>query len=202
MIESQIDDDEDDGRTSEESQSIKRTIEKDQFMKQLKLALEKKEFRKKFEKCNPNIQLSKLKPEKVSSKHFLVTDQAKHPIYGKILLNNIIKQVDHKVSHEGAIHIINYFKGEKMDAFDENGDEINLEMAIENHVQNCEDCADVKQFKDQNQEEGHLTQIKNEDIPRLLEYSDKYHLGFQEAYKRIEWSQFPEMKVKVCFVIL
>ena len=142
--------------------------------------------------------MNKLKPEKVSSKHLLVNDQAKHPIYGKILLNNIIKQVDHIVSHQGTKHIINYFEGEKMDAFDKNGDDINIQMAIENHVQNCEDCIDVKLFKTENQEDGYLTHIKNEDIPPLLVYSDKYHLGFQEAYKRINWCDFPQIKMKVC----
>ena len=75
-------------------------------------------------------------------------------------------------------------------------------MAVENYVQNCEDCIKVQQFKDQNQEEGFLTHIKNDDIPLLFEYADKHHLGFQEAYHRIRWSEFPEMKVKVCFGIL
>ena len=177
-------------------QTMKRTIATDELMKKLKDALENSTFGKKFQTENPGILLKELKLGKANGDLFLINAKSgMHPIYGKIV-EKTISIVDDLVSHQGAESILAYYKDKKISAFDENGNEVNLKIIVKKYIAGCSDCSFVDQMKDM-KSEGSLTMVQENDIPKVLEFADKYHMGFFSAVKRIKWMDFPNFTEKV-----
>ena len=171
-------------------------IRQDELMKNIKEAIEHKNYRKKFQKENPKINLESLKVKSTKSPPFLINTQSgKHPIYGSKLIMEIIDIFDRKCNHQGAKAILEELEKKNFEAFNEKGTPFILEDEVKNHIQNCEDCKEIKIWKTTS--EG-LTQIRTEDLPQVLKYADKFHKGFVLAYNRLKtWCDFPNFKAKV-----
>ena len=169
-------------------------IRQDELMKNIKEAIENKNYRKKFQKENPKINLESLKVKSTKSPPFLINSQSgKHPIYGRKLVIDIIDIFDKKCNHQGKKPILEEMKN--FEAFNEKGNPFILEDEVKNHIQNCEDCKEINIWKTTSKG---LTQIRTEDLPQVLKYADKFHKGFALAYNRLKtWCDFPNFKAKV-----
>ena len=65
-------------------------------------------------------------------------------------------------------------------------------------VDHCTDCHFVNKMKSENPSEEYLTQIKDSDVPAVLNFSDSKHLGYKEVCKRIKsWCDFPTFEKRV-----
>ena len=207
-----------------EVESFKLTISKNALMMNIKSAIENNGYKKLFEKKHPKIQVQELSIEPSSSKFYVKHRSGHYPIYSKTLALQLITFIDRQQTfHQGSEPILKFLEGvdkkgkkkkekeskageckedKKKDGeilfFDENGEPIEKRELVESHVANCKDCQFVSQIKSVNKVEGRNVKIKEEDIPKVIAYSDKYHLGFREAFRQIStWCDFPDFEDKV-----
>ena len=93
------------------------------------------------------------------------------------------------------------FRKEKIVGFDEDGTEKDLKSFIENEIKSCQDCEEVLALKNRGEPRGGLTWIKDEDVPEVLRYGDKYHTGYYGINRVIRsWCDFNDYEKKVNIV--
>ena len=159
-----------------QNETMKQAIAGDELIRKVKSAKESKAFAEKFQKKHPKIILKDLKLEKSKSAHVLTnTKSGRHPIFGGSLYTKLIHIVDNNLAHQGADKICEFFEKNKISPFDEYGDEINTFEVVKDYVEDCHECELVQKWKSADKSNSRLTEIKEEDLPQVLEFGDKTH---------------------------
>ena len=114
----------------------------------------------------------------------------------------VLDAFDDQLSHQGEEVILDILKKEQYIFFDDKGDQFKtskIDKMVQNHVENCCDCKEVKSIRDLIQSnQGTLLRIPDDVVPRVLAYADKSHQGFAEAYRRIKsWCDFTDFEGQV-----
>ena len=183
---------------SETPQKFMKVISCDPFMQQIRSAKENAKFQVKFQAQNPGISLKNLKL--VKAKRICDSVTGKFPVFGRALAQRIVELIDAQHGlHQGCEKIQEKLGTEKMQFYTETGDAIDTAELVADHVSACEDCTEVGELvKLCPSTTERLVQIPSEHVRRALEFADRKHQGFAEAYNRIKsWCDFPDFKEKV-----
>ena len=172
-------------------------MRKDPWMKEIRRAVLIPKFGKKFKNQNPNIPLNDLKNDK---ERFLKQLSTKSfPLFGLPVIKAVIRAADNDAAHQGAEAITEVLAKEKYLFYDENGEPLDLRTKVDEYVQDCSDCSEVKEIRNRVPgSEGRLLQIPDALEEEVLLFADRKHQGFAEAYSRVKsWADFPDFKRKV-----
>ena len=181
----------------EEVTNMRKAVADDPRMKEIKRAVLIPKFGNKFQKENPNIPLKDLKND---SKRFLKHLPTKrYPLFGLPVIRAVIGAADNDSVHQGAEAITNLLEKEKYLFYNEKGESLDLNTAVDLHVQDCSDCSHVREIKSKvPPNEDHLLEIPTSLEYEVLLFADGRHLGFAEAYRRVKsWASFPDLKRQV-----
>ena len=176
---------------------IRKVVAKDARMKEIRNAVLVPKFGKKFQLQNVNIPLKDLKADK--ERFLKQTSTKSYPLFGSSVIKAVLIVADEEVAHQGAKAIIELLNKEKYVFFDENGIPLDHKTTVDEHVQGCEECSDVKKIRNKLPDaSGHLLQIPKEMEDEVLHFADRMHQGFAAAFKRVKtWADFPDLKRKV-----
>ena len=181
----------------EKVENMRKVVTKDSKMKEIRRAIEIPRFGKKFQSENLNIPLKDLKLDR--ERFLKQTSTNSYPLFGKTVLDAILRAADKECAHQGAEAILDLLAKERHLFFDDNGFPMDQKTTVDEHVQGCKDCSEVHGIKGKvPSSEGHLLQIPATLEHEVLIYADKLHRGFAEAYGRVKtWVDFPHLKRKV-----
>ena len=198
--------------------NMKAVVASDDRMREIRSAVQTPKCWKVFARANPNIPLADLKQDK---ERFLKQKSTNsYPLYDAPVINALLDAIDEKVSqHQGSDDIIDFLSKKKYLLYDENGISIDMKTVVAEHIRDCIDCSEVERLKkrilhcvNETHVEVHAdfelqslpsfvptpVAIPEEVEAEVLEYADRRHQGFAEAYKRIKsWTVFFDMKRKV-----
>ena len=198
--------------------NMKAVVASDDRMREIRSAVQTPKCWKVFARANPNIPLADLKQDK---ERFLKQKSTNsYPLYGAPVINALLDALDEKVSqHQGPDDIIDFLSKKKYLLFDENGISMDMKTVVAEHIRDCIDCSEVERLKKGILHCGNETHVEVhadfelQSVPsfiptpvaipekveaEVLEYADRRHQGFAEAYKRIKsWTVFSDMKRKV-----
>ena len=180
-----------------ETETAKMAVARDAWMKEIRRAVLVPKFGKTFQVQNPNIQLKDLKQDK--DRFLKQTSTKQYPLFGKSVVEAVLRAVDDQAAHQGAEAILTMLKKEKYLFFNKDGSELDLKSTVEDHVRRCIDCSEVGAIKEKiPQGSGFLLQIPETMEADVLVYADRRHQGFAEAHRRVKtWADFPDFKRKV-----
>lgn len=179
-------------------QKFMKVISCDPLMQQIRSANENAKFRNKFQEENPGIHLKKLKL--VKNKRISDSTTGKYPVFGKPLAKRIVELIDAQYGlHQGSDEILKRLVKENIQFFTKTGEVMDTRELVDDHVSRCEDCKEVAELVNLCPPTSEqLVQIPNEHVLRALEFADRKHQGFAEAYNRIKsWCDFPDFKERV-----
>ena len=181
----------------EKVENMRKVVTKDSRMKVIRRAKEIPRFGKKFQKENTNIPLKDLEADK--ERFLKQTSTNSYPLFGKTVIEAILRAADKECAHQGAEAIIDLLAKEKHLFFDDDGFLLDQKTIVDEHVRGCRDCSEVRVIKDKAvSPEGHRFQIPETVEHEVLLYADRLHRGFAEAYRRVKtWVDIPDLKRKV-----
>ena len=129
----------------EEVKNMGKAVADDPRMKEIRRAVLIQKFGNKFQKENPNIPLKELKSD---NKRFLKHLPTKSfPLFGLPVIKAVIRAADNDAVHQGAEAITELLEKEKYLFYNAKGDPLDLATTVDEHVQDCPECAHVREIK-------------------------------------------------------
>ena len=179
--------------------SIRKAVASDTRMNEIRNAKLTPKFGKLFQSQNPNIVLQDLTVDKC--RFLKQISSKKYPLFGTPVIKAVTRAADKDVGHQGAEAILKLLAEGKYAFYDEDGNPLDQETLVDEHIRGCTECSEVEALKQKATPRpggGPLFDIPEAVEREVLQYADKKHQGFAAAYERVkDWADFPDFKRKV-----
>ena len=184
----------------EQIKNMRMAVARDVWMNEIKNAMLKPKFGKKFQEQNTGIPLKDLKSDK--DRFLKQTSKEGFPLFGLSVIKAVLQSADNELAHQGDQAILDLMVKEKYIFYDKKGNPLDQKSTVDDYVSDCNDCSEVQRIKSKSTStEGFCFQVPEELIDDVLVYADQRHQGFAEAFKRVKtWVDLkhdPDFKKKV-----
>ena len=182
--------------------NIRKAVAQDQHMTRIRKALLAKvqnaKSGKEFQSAHINIPLDDLEVDK--DRFMKQKSSKKYPLFGSSVIETVLRAADEEAGHQGLEEIADILDKENFVFFDENGTPIDQNARVAAYVQECSDCSRVREIRMKvPSASGRLVQVPKELEAEVLDYADRRHQGYADAYNRLKnWADFPDFRRKVC----